>query len=258
MVFPAVAVEVLEAVVPQEVGSLMKKDIFFNNEECVKIEKSIEEVEKTTSGELVVMAVKSSGDYRIPIVFISYILSVILSILILQFLPLIVPEDTITSLLKQPFDIRGEFMFALNFGLLPFIGLNVLLMLTFIVLFSRFKKMIRSFIPHSIKEESVKERVFKEFYTRGLHNTRDKTGILIMLSVVERLVYILADQGIYEKISQDKLNAFASNITDKIKKGNKADGVIETINELNSVLKIYFPIKSDDTNELSNKVIQID
>ena len=65
----------------------------------------------------------------------------------------------------------------------------------------------------SIKEEktfsernsNLQELAEKEFYRLNMHQTRDKTGILLYFLLGERQFHILADKGINEKVESNKL-----------------------------------------------------
>lgn len=104
-------------------------------------------------------------------------------------------------------------------------------------------------------EQKVRDRALTIFYEKGLHRTRDNTGVLIFISVMEKRVWILADRGIYEKIEQTTLDDFARLLSRGIKEGRSCDALCETIEGIGKILSIYFPIKHDDSNEISNNVI---
>jgi uncharacterized membrane protein len=95
----------------------------------------------------------------------------------------------------------------------------------------------------------------KEFYRLGIHKTRDKTGILIFMLLKERQFYILADEGINNKVDPDTWDTLRNNMKEKFSRGEFCRGIIFGIEEIGKVLSKHFPIKPDDYNELSNKVV---
>lgn len=236
----------------------MKKRYFFNDIECKKIEDAIAGVETKTSGELVVMTVKSSDNYSTPILTAAYFISLILSWGLFQIIPKLLTGGFINSMIKRPFNLNDEFTYILNFGVIPFFLLSLFLTLVIFYLLFKFKKYAMIFIPEKIKIKKIEERAFKEFYAGGLNNTRDKTGILFIISEFEKKVFILADEGIYKKIEQETLNSYANEITASIKKGDKSGGVVRTLENISEILEKYFPAKKDNFNELANTVIQTD
>ncbi len=114
----------------------------------------------------------------------------------------------------------------------------------------------------SIKEKksifqssSIYELAKKEFYKLGIDKTRDKTGILIFILLEKKQFYILADAGINEIVPQNTWDEIKNEMEKKFKEGNFCKGIIHGINKVGSLLSNHFPIKPDDTNELSNKVV---
>lgn len=95
----------------------------------------------------------------------------------------------------------------------------------------------------------------KEFYRLGMQNTRDKTGVLMLLLLSERKFQILADEGINNKIEKGKWDEIAKLITDYFTKKDYYNGIAEAIRAVGNELSKHFPRKSDDTNELSNEII---
>ncbi|MCF6269473.1 MAG: TPM domain-containing protein [Melioribacteraceae bacterium] len=105
------------------------------------------------------------------------------------------------------------------------------------------------------KREEIKVLAEEEFHKLEMDTTRDKTGILIYVLLSKRKFYILADSGINEKVNQDVWNKIRDEMQVDFQQGRYLEGIINTIEKVGRLLSKYFPIKHDDTNELSNKVI---
>ncbi len=111
----------------------------------------------------------------------------------------------------------------------------------------------------SIKTEKpfkagLKENAEKEFYKLGMEQTRDKTGILIYIVLSERQFYIMADTGIDKKVSDDTWDQVRDAMQKKFRDGLYSEGIVDAVEKVGKILSEHFPIKPDDTNELSNKV----
>lgn len=114
----------------------------------------------------------------------------------------------------------------------------------------------------SIKEEKsflnrnkdVRKLAEEEFHKLKMDNTRDKTGILLYLQLKEKQFYILADTGINEKVEQKTWDDVRNKMQLEFKDGHFLDGILFGIDTVGNILSKFFPIKEDDTNELSNKV----
>ena len=95
----------------------------------------------------------------------------------------------------------------------------------------------------------------EEFHRLNMQNTRDKTGILVYLNLHLRQFYILADEGIDEKVDQSRWDSIRDEIQKSFLDGKYIIGVLKGIENVGKVLSEHFPVKADDTNEISNQVI---
>ncbi len=107
----------------------------------------------------------------------------------------------------------------------------------------------------SQRNKSIKEIAEEEFFRLGIDKTRDKTGILIFLMLTDRQFHITADKGIHEKVSDSTWDEIKNQIQDFFVKGKFAEGLIWGVEEVGKILAKHFPIKPDDTNEISNRVV---
>ena len=107
----------------------------------------------------------------------------------------------------------------------------------------------------SDRKKNIRALAEKEFYKLNMHNTRDKTGILLYLLLNERQFYILADKGIHEKVGDETWLKVRDEIQLHFHDGKFSQGLIWGIERVGKILSEHFPIKEDDTNELSNKII---
>lgn len=114
---------------------------------------------------------------------------------------------------------------------------------------------IKDSVPFLKANKSIKDLAADEFFKLGMAATRDKTGILIYILLSNRKFYILADSGINEKVEQSTWDNIRNEMESEFKDGHYLEGVISTIHKVGNILGEHFPIKEDDTNELSNKVV---
>ncbi len=115
-----------------------------------------------------------------------------------------------------------------------------------------------SVLPKFSKAEqraALRRRAVKEFSTLGIHNTKDRTGVLVMVSIEERMVQVLAGNGINSVVPENTWPALVHRITDGIKAGNPVQGIVSAVAEIGTMLSEKFPIQPDDMNELSNTVV---
>ena len=208
---------------------MVQAETFFTKVEKQQIAATIAGVEGKTSGEIVAMVVAASDAYPEASLLAGLTIGGLAALLV-------------TDLFLA--DNLGYFV--------PLFACGVILIGS---LAKIFPPLLRLFIPGSRLEARVAERAFRAFYEKKLHATRDNTGVLFFISLLERKVWILADSGIYQKISQEILIAYAKNIAVGIKQGQACNALCREIEAVGDILIRHFPIKPDDTNELSNEVI---
>jgi putative membrane protein len=208
---------------------MKKADQFFSEEERKKIEAAVHAVECCTIGEVAVMVVDSSDEYREASMLGGIFLAAVAS-----------------------FSIVEIFFSA---SLTYFIPLSVVLSFLFRRFFSMLPELKIAFIGPVRKEEAVRDRAVRAFYEKGLHKTKANTGVLFFLSLLERKVWVLADKGIYEKIDQETLNSFALTVSQGVKDNRACDALCSALDAAGKVLSQHFPLEPGDTNELPNAVI---
>ena len=103
----------------------------------------------------------------------------------------------------------------------------------------------------------VKLRAEQAFYKHGLHNTKDRTGILILVSLLERRVHVLADKGINDRVPAGTWDGLISGILDGIRTGQATDAICEAITKCGALLAQVSPAGSgDNPDELPDTLIQ--
>ncbi|MCD6177641.1 MAG: TPM domain-containing protein, partial [Candidatus Cloacimonetes bacterium] len=112
----------------------------------------------------------------------------------------------------------------------------------------------RLIVPKKIRQQKVQERAIRYFMQSGVYNTKDRIGILIFISIMERRVELLADSGINEKIPEEKWQNIVDNIITGIKQKNIAIHLTESISKCGDLLAEHFPIQANDKNELTDDI----
>lgn len=208
----------------------MKAETFFSSEEKDKITAMIKTVEQQTAGEVAVMVVDRSDTYPEAGILLGCVSGSLAALLITDFI------------FAASLWIFMPLAFALSLLICQAARFMPLLL-------------IRLFIARDRLEQKVHEQALRAFYDKELYRTRDETGVLFFLSLFERKVWVLADKGIYSRISRDALQAYAENVAQGVKTGNAADALCREIENVGIILAEHFPRRPDDINELTDKVI---
>jgi putative membrane protein len=115
----------------------------------------------------------------------------------------------------------------------------------------------RALTPRWLKRERVHRAALDQFRARGLHLTRDRTGVLIFLSEAERQAEIVADEGIQSKVAADAWATPVAELAAAARAGRVADGIAAAVNQCGALLATHFPPRTDDVDELPNRVVEI-
>lgn len=114
---------------------------------------------------------------------------------------------------------------------------------------------LRLIVPRWARERAARDKSRLMFLELGITETRDRSGVLIYLSELERRVEVLGDRGIYQELGQDAWQQLVGELTQSIRGGHAAIGLTRLIERLGAELVAKFPIRPGDTNELSNTVV---
>jgi uncharacterized membrane protein len=114
---------------------------------------------------------------------------------------------------------------------------------------------IREYKPFLERRTTLRKLAEKEFLRLEINKTREGTGVLIFLLLSERQFYILADENI-NKLTGEKVWAEIKDIMqEKFVRGEFCKGILFGIDEIGKILSQHFPIRPDDRNEISNRVV---
>ena len=113
----------------------------------------------------------------------------------------------------------------------------------------------RLFIPNAALQQRVDEHAAMAFLDEEVFTTRERTGILLFISLFERRVRVLGDSGINKQVRQEEWDEVVRMIIDAMKAGKPADGLVQAIERCGELLERHgVEIRTDDTNELDNTV----
>jgi putative membrane protein len=207
---------------------------FLTDDDRARITATVKKVEGTTSGEIVPMVVSSSGAYPLSGVIGAMALSVPVSIVGTYFI--------------------GPMVRVVMRDLWVFLGMEAVLFLAGYLLVSYVMAVKRLFISGDEMLDEVRTAAQASFYEKGLHRTRDETGVLIYISVFERKVWVLGDRGIHARVGEDVWKELVSMIVDGIKNGRQGDAICRAVERAGDILKTHFPVRKGDRDELPNLI----
>ena len=202
----------------------------FTQEEHDLIAGAISRAEKTTSGEIVVVVARASSTYR------CFALMCVALVALAVPLPLI-------HFTKWPI----EYVYILQLG--------VFLIGFLLVQWNAFRAAIA---PRALKHARAHLRAVEQFLVQNLHTTKGRTGVLIYVSWAERHAEVIADDGIYEKVTPHVWDDLIAELTDAIRDGTRTGGFVAAIDKCGAILAEHFPPEAADYDELPNHLIVLD
>lgn len=252
--------EVLAAAALQAAGKgavidMSKTKKILNDAVKNKISETIAGVEKNTSGEIAVMVVEESDSYREASALGAVVFAALSAFCFSVILAVVLHHRSMWSFgtIEYLYNLMNEVVQYTS--LWVFIPMMFALYFPFRALMNIFPGMKLLFVSKKREEESVRERTERAFYEKGLYRTRDETGVLIFISLLERRVWILGDRGINEKIPYGFWEKKAKELSDGMGKKKYDESICAVIRSCADELVRHFPIKPDDTNEIPNEVI---
>jgi putative membrane protein len=106
--------------------------------------------------------------------------------------------------------------------------------------------------PRTVRQRAVQAAARAAFVERGVHRTRDRSGVLVYISWLEREVAVVADSGIERAMSAEARTAAARAMTGAIGGGGAA--VARELARLAPALAAAMPCRADDINELPDAI----
>ena len=202
--------------------------IHFNQSDLDQISKAVLDAERQTTGEIVPMIVAQSDDYPGARWRLAIAVSLLFGFLAYS---CIEHSDSVWILWAQ----------------IPGLYIGYWL--------GTFDSILRPFLASSKIDEEVHQRALQAFFSNDIHATTERTGILIMVSLLEHRVEILADTGINAKVSKDTWQKILTDMVSKIKSNELTDGICIAVQECGEILAKDFPGAHDNPNEIKNKII---
>ena len=182
-------------------------------EDRAAIAAAIREAEAHSSGQIVCVLAHSSSDYaHVPILWAS-VLALITPWPLIDFTPWSVQRIFLIQ-------IAVFIVAALVFSWMP---LRLLL------------------VPRAVRRARAHRAALEQFVVRRVAHTKQRTGVLIFVSLAERYARIIADDGIAEKVQGAEWQAAINALTGHMREGRITQGFVAAIERCGAVLAAHAP-----------------
>jgi len=211
--------------------------------DLASIKDAVRDAESRTTGEIALAATGESSDYSFYELFAAVIAGALVFALILAF------HTPIEALIARSFWREETWYFPAFCGIASFAAIALCFLL------ANAPTIDRIVIPRRVRSARVYNRSIRHFAESGVYATKERTGILIFISWMEREVRVVADSGISGKIPQSEWDALAASLATGIKRGDTARSLLETIAKCGEILARHFPAKNENPNELHDGLV---
>ncbi len=203
---------------------------FIKDEDKARISRAIREAESRTAGEIVTIIAREADDY--------------------PFLPLLWAAGAalLTPLPLVLFDLPLSALQIYQIQIVVFLGLGLL---------TRWRPLKMRLIPRSVKRQRAGRLARSQFVEQGLHHTEGRSGIMIFVSVAERYVEIMADQGINDRVPPGSWDGIVRDFVAKVRAKQTAEAFVIAVERCGALLAEHFPAEQRNPDELPNHLVEL-
>jgi putative membrane protein len=191
-----------------------------------RIAAAIRAVEETTTGEIVCVLAEQSSD--------SGPLPILLATLAALAAPWLLVAFTTLPVLA-----------ILSWQVLVFLASAFLLCLPRVRI---------ALVPRRARRAMAFRVATEQFFTRAVSRKRERSGILIFVSLAEHYARIIADDGIAGRVPQSHWQGAVDALIAHVREGRIADGFTAAIEMCGTVLAEHFPRSEGSPNDLPDRI----
>jgi putative membrane protein len=194
-------------------------------EDHAAIGAAIAAAEKTTSAQFVCVLAHASSDYaHIPIIWAS-MLALLTPWPLIEFTEWSVQRIFLVQLVVF-------IVFALVFSWMP---------------------LRLALVPRAVRRARAHRAALEQFVLRRVAHTKNRTGVLIFVSLAERYARILADEGVAQKVHAADWQAAVDALVSHMREGRIAAGFTAAIERCAAVAAVHAP-PDGAANELPDRL----
>jgi len=212
------------------------------------IKKAVNTAEKNTNGEIALALTPASHDYSFWELLFSLFAGIVVFCVMLPF--------------SADFEKWAEshLWATLPAWYLPgFFGAVLVILIGLVFMIANIPVIDRLIVPKDSRTAAVTRRTARHFTESGVYATKDNSGILIFISLLEHEVRIVADFGISSKINQLEWDALAAGLVSgfnyKNSKITAGDAIVKTVEKCGKLLAEHFPPLEENPNELNDGLV---
>jgi putative membrane protein len=194
-----------------------------------RISKAIRAAEARTSGEIVCVLAQISSDATALPIFLAAAVALALPWVLVTFTAMTVYR-------------------ILSLQIILFMALTIILCLPRIRV---------ALTPRRARRAVAHRAAMAQFTARGIARKKERSGILIFVSLAERYARIIADEGIATRVPQSRWQAAVDALVAHMRDGRIADGFVTAVELCGNELAEHFPRADASRDELPDRIYLI-
>lgn len=111
--------------------------------------------------------------------------------------------------------------------------------------------------PKRVRAARVRRRAIRYFKVGAEKRTAARVGVLLYLSLDERLAEIVADEAIHASVAPERWGDAMVALVDDVRGGRPAQGMAAAVGAIGVIVGEHFPKTEDDKNELPDRLIEL-
>ena len=111
--------------------------------------------------------------------------------------------------------------------------------------------------PRSTRARRVRRRAIQYFKVGAERRTEARVGILLFLSLDERMAEIVADEAIHKAVPAERWGEAMAALIDEVREGRPGHGMAAAVARIGTILAENFPKTETDRNELPDRLIEL-
>jgi putative membrane protein len=141
-------------------------------------------------------------------------------------------------------------------GLKEFYAGQVTVFIVLALLF-RWMPLRMALVPKAVKRRRAQRLAHQQFLDLGLSSTRERTGVMLFVSVAEHYVEIIVDRGVQQHLDNATWERIIADFVADVRADRITDGFVKAIETCTDTIARHHPWHSGDVNELPNRLVQI-
>jgi len=224
------------------------------DQERAEIAAAIAAAEKKTSGEIYCVLAARSSDYReTPLAWAAGAAMLGPALLLLLGVEVSVPS-AVTGWTAVQVGAAAET--AARAALMGAILLQAVLFAA-VGMFVAWRPVRILLTTPGLKAERVRQHAQELFFSKGVHETAERTGVLIYVSLAEHRVELVADEAIAAVVDHKEWDAVVADLLKELRLGRTAKGLSDAATRCGDILARHFPPGPRNPNELPDTVLEL-